>query len=132
MEIRKRANPKVMIDIHYLLNQTKIISKEEYKGRLINQPYSHYLEIFYKRRILEVFNIFFRENWFIQRYLTKRDSEVCNDFKSKLFVVIRDVASDLSHEKSMSDLIKTHSGSIEKFFISQRGFECGFKRDYFL
>lgn len=124
------ASPKVVIDIYYLANQRILLSELEYYNRRLPRPYSEYCELYYQRRIVDIFDDFKDKKWFIERYLTEVKSPQQRHLRGKFVIVVE----DLDPDAFAADIIKTFesSAAVKSVFISLKGPREDFKRNAYL
>ena len=67
----KRERTMAQIDIFFLLNQRKILTKKEFLAVLPRASYLSYVQAFYKRKFSKIFTSCCESRWFQERYIRR-------------------------------------------------------------
>ncbi|WUR04136.1 zinc finger C2H2 domain-containing protein [Vairimorpha necatrix] len=112
------------IDIFFLLNENKILTKSELQKLLPMENYAEYIKGFYRRRFIDLFNRNYDFPWFSQKYLLNKNVlKTWNfDFKNSYFLI-----NDLDLEEDPSKL-----ASIVGYVSHYPVYNNGFKLDIIL
>lgn len=97
---------------------------------LFTQSYSKYLELYYQRRLIDVFSDFRMHQWFIDRYLDGNTPSDHTIPSSPYFIIIEDIDDTMS-----ADLIMKNFKSREdviNVYITQKGSSGNYKRDVYI
>lgn len=67
-QIRRDEGAMAQVDIFFLLNQRKVLTKKEFLAVLPRASYLSYMQAFYKRKLNKIFSACCNSEWFRRRY----------------------------------------------------------------
>ncbi|KAI5176093.1 hypothetical protein PAEPH01_2234 [Pancytospora epiphaga] len=127
----KRGHSEQIVDLVFLLGQRRMLTMSEYAGKLLAQPYTRYQELYYKRRLSDIFEFYGNQVWFRERYLEnerRQNKEAVSN--GNKYIVIEDIDEGITRE----ELYRTY-GSVDgvvSVSIAQKGTFGRFMRDLYV
>lgn len=130
MYLKKRKYQEEKVDLIYLIGQRRMLSKTEYAGKLLTQPYDRYREVYYQRRLVDLFEGLRDQIWFADRYLGEPQASRSKKPAEMRFVVVEDI----SYGMTRSDIVTCFGGheDVLDVYITQNGVRRQYKRDVYI
>ncbi|KAI4290944.1 hypothetical protein PAPHI01_0218 [Pancytospora philotis] len=128
----KREYADERVDFVFLIEQWRMLTADEYAAKQLAQPYARYQEVYYQRRIAEVYGAYKDAAWFSERYLSEgeRAEQPRPEQPPSVYVVVESV----SERMAVPEIHKCFGSSADVLatFIEQKGMQAQYKRDVYL
>lgn len=92
---RRDESAMAQVDIFFLLNQRKVLTKKEFLAVLPRASYLSYMQAFYKRKLNKIFSACCNSEWFRRRYVDG-GAPGCSDAAARLRVFLEGGAGSTS------------------------------------
>lgn len=118
------------MDLNYLVEQRRMLSKTEYANKMLPQPYDRYREVYYQRRLVDLFEELRGQIWFVDRYLGDMPAIRPEVPATMRFVLIENIPYGMSRLDAMN-CFGGYDGVVS-IYITQNGVRRQYRRDVYV